>query len=881
MDLDEIIQDIACSDNISDAIKVVNELLETIHRGMGSKESEGLKKQLSDVIRKSKAKPVVRRRIENVVEEIDEGTDGSHSIKVFFDDFKKELIKKNNEDVSHKSHGEGGRGADDASDEESTLLWHEHGIGSWKLIPNETLKERVKRELPGFGEKRLQEKSEDKAHVVAAATPLTGVSAIGREHAIVVLKDKLRRLLDGPFDKVVLKTVYLDYLPLENDGIDEEKLFWPELQIQSQHRARCLRSVSHPRTLWNTGKTALETVTPQMLNELLVEIQNDSRFTENDKKNIIVSLGSKYPQSSVEELNGDVGALGLSDEYKGTKGEGDKFNYNFHIYRTPDDYEIGERFSADVNRVWDFLFEAVFGSGNGQNTSPAGKPFRIDQKYFPWVEINVRHYLRECVAFHLGGNEYLSPEAIDAHFGRHYRDLESEFRIWLQIVDSVARKYHKKLLLKLPFRGDLLFFIRLILEVRKECPMESETKDYGIQGISLINAFKAAVSEPPDTVPKYSPAWYGRTTAWNDAKDKTWKYQMSGELLAGPRNEILAAIFKEFPDEMKNMELHIGGGVMTNNEIKFLKKLHPDKNDVDRTNYVQIGTWGLLDLDLQAFINAKYGGVNTTEKELNHFNSKDCGIIKGPSNKSNSGSETGHDSENSPLPQSDDTKKIEYRFAFVLKNQCKGCMSCSKTFYCDSFLSRVEASKELLNTERKGTPLMDPRNCTGCGLCVQCCTNGAIQLFKPEHFVCLIGEDAKVAWKAHKMLTDAQIPHFVYTRKQLSDIVGKKALGTMNLYELWKSACIIEKNNTNNLSVEKCPVVAVKETSGSFQYDFYSADGEHLVENGKLEELNENCCSCWENEKIPEKIPACFHEILQEVGKRMGKELKTNHTEKP
>ena len=773
----------------------------------------------------------------------------------------------------------------------TTLLWNElTDPREWKLGAK-TYAERLNLEDGGNDDdtnSNLKDKYRAaKKSIVAAATPLTGVSAIDRKHAMAVLKDKLWRLLNCSFEKVVLKTVYLDYLPQEDDTPDAEKLHWPELQIQSQHRARCLRSISHPRTLWNTGKTALETVTPQMLYELLCEIQkDDSGFTREDRKNIIVSLGSKYPQASVKELNEDIDALGLGIEYKAPEGdmfkpkdedEDDKQNCRFLNYRKKGKPDIDEMFITDVRRVWEFLFEAVFGSVDDQEKF-------IPATLSPWVEINVRHYLRECIEYNIGGNEYLSPDKMDdenaSKFVEKHQALEVEFRRWLEIIDDVARKFQRKLLLKLPFRGDLLFFIKNILDVRKKQGKKNKgaKNKFGIQGITLINAFKAVVSEAPETIGQFSSAWYGRTDAWGDAADKKWKYQMSGELLAGPRNEILAALFKEFPKEMEDMELHIGGGIMTDNEITLLRKIG------GRDNCVQIGTWGLLNYDIEDLINRKTASkeTDTHDLDLDINKSRDCS----PSLLKLSGKSIDAFPDSTRAPNTE--KGITHRFAFLLNSKCKKCLycNCSKTYYCDSFLTR--------NGEKQ-PPFMDPRNCTGCGLCIQCCPNGAIHLFKPEHFICLIGENTDVTWKAHNQLMDAQLPHFVYTRKQLSDIIGKylrasqadseikaeiarlqKADGEQYelTWHLWKNACRIEKEQTRNLSVENCPVMLVTSTSNENACLLHSSvSTEQPIESiCSFNELMGACNSYWKDktEKSLVTLPECLQDIIREVNHRLG-----------
>ena len=105
------------------------------------------------------------------------------------------------------------------------------------------------------------------------------------------------------------------------------------------------------------------------------------------------------------------------------------------------------------------------------------------------------------------------------------------------------------------------------------------------------------------------------------------------------------------------------------------------------------------------------------------------------------------------------SKAIQPRIAFWLHDLCNGCGKCSRTFYCDSFLDRRGLD---------GPPTMDTRNCTGCGLCVQTCPQGAIQMFEPKHYAILLSNDDDALMNWHHFLTAEQIPHLVYTKEHLS-----------------------------------------------------------------------------------------------------------------
>lgn len=656
--------------------------------------------------------------------------------------------------------------------------------------------------------------------IIAAATPLTGCSAVGKDHAIDLMADKVAALLNGPFDQVVLKTVYLDSLE------QWDNLHWPTLQAQSHHRTRCLRSIGHPRTLWNTGITALESFTPEMMHLFLLN------FAKNDvekRKNTIVSLGSKFPQWD----------LNVRREKLPPKR-----------YRTrPLDFCKGSReFQRDVKKIWLTLFKEVF--------------MRLKKQYYPFVEINVRHYLRECIAFHLGGHEYLSPAKIDpdeskkeTDFTRRYDTLDQEFGIWLSVLDDVAKHYNKKLLLKLPFRGDILHFIRLIRDYAKGRREKGDSTS--IQGITLINAFKSGVGETTATG-MFTPAWYGNPEAWGDAHGRQWTYQMSGENVSASRNELLGEVFRLVANS--NLEVHISGGIVDvkgirycspaivrkevcrgcgicfneckSSAIKLVGELPSRKAEISSLACkscgkcvhecpwgaiirpkVQIGTWALMDLNLsEPHWNAcpktpPAIGVGKPHVDVNKCQCLTCSVKckhNALKKKGDAFAQIDYglcvdckecvdqcvhgavvvgesaNSTNSHAMEFDEKAKrrINPRIAFCLHELCNGCGKCSRTFYCDTFMDRRGLALP---------PVMDSRNCTGCGLCVQTCPRGAIQLFDPKHVVALIGTgDSLTTW--HRRLTAYEIPHLVFREDEVKKYYEKweEKSSAQQMEEIWK-----------------------------------------------------------------------------------------------
>lgn len=612
-----------------------------------------------------------------------------------------------------------------------------------------------------------QRESQD-SPVIAAATPLTGCSAVGRKYAIRLMVKKINALLDGPFEKVVLKTVYLDSLN------QWKNLQWPTLQAQSHHRTRCLRSTAHPRTLWNTGKTAMESFTPGMMHDFLARFAKDN---PGKCQHVIVSLGSKFPQwnlnTRIKTRNAELKARGCKDEdLLPPKAYRDHLQvFLNHI----------NDLKKDLKKIWHALFSEIFDLKKEKN-----EPSLKGENTYPFVEINVRHYLRECVAYHLGGHEYLGPAKIDPDrekneldFTGCYLSLDQEFNAWLEVLDDIAKKFGKKLFLKLPFRGDVLHFIRLI---RDYADTHAGTS---IEGITLINAFKSGLPEPRMATP-FSPAWYGYYDVKTDQKDKRWGLQMSGESLKASRYEIAGEASKLA--ESKVLKVQVSGGIMDSLDIAYCtEELH--------FSAVQIGTWALMDLNLsnqswtdcasippavgvgrpkihkclgrcpQCAVVCPHGaftqGKSGTPAKIDSgkcVNCKLCASLCRGKGKFGVVLHTGSaKTDNRPLDNC--VQIINPRIAFCLHELCNGCGKCSRTFYCDTFMDRRGLDLP---------PMMDSRNCTGCGLCAQTCPRGAIQLFDPKHVAVLIGKDREVLTAWHRRLTAYEIPHLVYETTKIA-----------------------------------------------------------------------------------------------------------------
>jgi len=537
------------------------------------------------------------------------------------------------------------------------------------------LRERQKKlqRLPWFPPSKNNRSETEKPSFIAAATPLTGTTVIGGNNAVSSLCDKIAALLKGPFDKVILKTTYLDSMDQWRNA------WWPSVHIQSHMRSRCLYPDSGTPTLWNSGKTAMETLPPRQLNDLLKSLVARG----NDTGRIVVSLGSKFP-----------------------KGKGMARVFHDNIQKS-------------LRIIWQRLFDDVFDN--------------VADEFFPTVEINVRHFLREIVHYHLGGDEYLTPRVLNEKSTPDPASYWKEFKLWLAVIHRVAVEHGKKLILKLPHRSDTLAYVECVVSLREHhlisCP--DDFADYGVGGITVVNALKTPVprQSKQDTAIKHTPPWYADPDSWGDAQGKL--YQMSGRLVGAYRNQILAGLMsgvKALRD--LSLEIWISGGLTSQKEVQHcleLEKIGSGKKGV--INGIQIGTWALINTDLSK--NAKGNWCDRKKP-------------KGPAYN-----------KNQQLPKNEEGGKKKSReeflprFSFLNIHKCKACGRCSQTFYCDAFVDRV-------NT--KLPPLMDSRYCSGCGLCAQVCPSGALQLYPPEEFLVLLSSSRE----RKEILDMLRIPHLQY-----------------------------------------------------------------------------------------------------------------------
>jgi len=339
-----------------------------------------------------------------------------------------------------------------------------------------------------------------------APTPLTMVTRVGSQKDVFnLLINKLEAFFEIGIGAAVLKTTYL-----ESEGIE-----WPEDHIQRHHRTRVFINPDS-YSFWNTGKTKLESFPPQMLNRFLLKVKKDKPEWGN---RIIVSLGIK--------LDNEI--------------ENDKSNF----WDKSDVKSWGKK--------WTGFFERVFKG--------------IDKNCFPLIEINVRHFLRPLLKHYLLGDEYFAPLCKDKI--EKYKIVLRKFKTILTALNAIGAKFEKKLILKFPFRSDIMPFLLISQEIG------NKTDNYGVKGVTLINTAK---SPYPYQIDK-------RLMVTEDS-DKIKVPQLSGELLAWLRNFILCKLAEA---EFK-LDISVSGGVAIGaDDINYLRNLKFVKS-------IQLGTKIIKDI---------------------------------------------------------------------------------------------------------------------------------------------------------------------------------------------------------------------------------------------------------------------------------------------
>lgn len=301
------------------------------------------------------------------------------------------------------------------------------------------------------------------------------------------------------------------------------------------------------------------------------------------------------------------------------------------------------------------------------------------------IEINARHTLREI------NNLYMGEKDIDEYainpMGAGIWNIVFE---WFTLLNNLAIVKNKKLLIKLPFRSDLLIlcsFINKIIVENRNAGISG-----GIRGITLINSIKTPFIDPS----KHKE--FGMLMA----SEKIKFQQLSGEYLSGIRNWAIKIVHNRFNENKENIWICASGGLMTSNDI-FQSELFGAK-------IFQLCSIALIEgIDgIKKVIDGYYENRKEWEQNVKKF--KFVTLL-----------------EKSML----DLRKVSWD-----KKTCKRCMKCLKTFYCDAFLNRYLIYKKYKFIKLNGEGYYIPKNfypkinldyCTGCGLCIQICKFGALK----------------------------------------------------------------------------------------------------------------------------------------------------------
>jgi ferredoxin len=344
---------------------------------------------------------------------------------------------------------------------------------------------------------------------------------------------------------------------------------------------------------------------------------------------------------------------------------------------------------------------------------------------------------------------------------------------WLDNLNRLGCEYKRKLIIKLPFRSDLLKICAHIdklykdnLNFTQEPPIEEIVKVknivnkdtennpkismnthsvHGIVGVTLINTIKSPFTR------------LGEKGLWlkGENGDKMKVQQLSGRSLGGLRDWAIFAIKSTYG----GLFISASGGIMDENDALGAVKLGADT--------VQIGTAFLIGgfpaamRITDGFYNSHYKKMSLMQKEPEDYKRYYINVM------------TGIEKKNFP------PREVEFN-----KHLCTRCGRCMQSHYCDAFInkyqsisiypnvSNVDCCKRYNTTQckaiktcRQGAlkhknkkieldrtkcklcyecvadcegnalkyktmiePVIEKTNCTGCGLCVQICESGALQI---------------------------------------------------------------------------------------------------------------------------------------------------------
>lgn len=365
--------------------------------------------------------------------------------------------------------------------------------------------------------------------------------------------------------------------------------------------------------------------------------------------------------------------------------------------------------SADINK-WQELFNILFGNNSGD--------------CYKIIEVNARHTLREINMMCLGDkeiDEYIVSPVSQAVWNVVFQ--------WFNLLNKLGIDNGKKLLIKLPFRSDLLILCQFIHKIIAE--NNKFGNEYGIRGITLINTIK---SPTEDITHK------GQNLLLCEEKVKL--QQMSGYSLKAIRNWAIRTIKRRF----ENIEISASGGLMSIDDIMEAKAFG--------ANTFQLCSWVIKDgLKILQGLSDKIMGEDTEYKKrierIKKIGASDT-ILK--------------------------CRRVRWN-----KHLCCRCMQCLRTYYCDAFVNKYllfYINKTVcLNGENNYIPSqffpkINPAYCSGCGLCIQICPTGAL-FFNPVGILLVSASPRRL--NLMKKLTDnfLSAPSMVDEENLLKELINK------------------------------------------------------------------------------------------------------------
>ena len=318
---------------------------------------------------------------------------------------------------------------------------------------------------------------------------------------------------------------------------------------------------------------------------------------------------------------------------------------------------------ADIYQ-WEELFKNLFKENKKQILTE-----------YDVIEINARHTLREINMIYLEDrniDEYVINPASQSVWNIVYQ--------WFNLLNTQGKKYKKKLLIKLPFRSDLIILCGLINRIIEE--NEKFGENYGIRGVTLINTIKSPTLDDSNLLL---------------CSEEVKIQQMSGYSLKALRNWAIKTVKKKFP----RIEISASGGIY-------------DINDVLEAEALGASTFQLCSIVI------RYGIYKEERKKIGI--SEILEMYK--QNKKEVIEKIGHSK----------TMLASRRVCWD-KDKCTRCMQCLDLFYCDAFVNKhfikykgkiIEINNREYFIPEKFYPRINPKYCTGCGLCIQVCGSGAL-----------------------------------------------------------------------------------------------------------------------------------------------------------